>query len=273
MISVQSRCLAALVAVVLGACAGSGALGRGKGRTAQELYDGAMKDLKDAMYAEALSGFADVKAKYPYSKYTALADLRTADTHYEQGKYVEAVDAYRQFIKLHPTHEEVPYSMLRIGEAFVKQAPEDMWFMPPSSEKDQANIRLAISAYQDLIDRFPKSDVAGKAREELQLCRRRLAKHELYVADFYFKRDKWRAAANRAEGLVRDYPGVGFDTEALWMAARARRQAGDAAEARADAEKLVEKFPASSEAKDAKALLKELPAAGAAAQSAPPKGG
>ena len=269
MIPVHSRCLAALVAVVLGACAGSGALGRGKGRTAEDLYNHAMEDLKDGMYPEALSGFADVKTKYPYSKYAALADLRTADTHYEQGKFVEAVDSYRQFIKLHPTHEEVPYAMLRIGEAYAEQAPDDYWFMPPSAEKDQANVRLAISAYQDLLDRYPKAEVATKAKEKLQVCRKKLAQHELYVAGFYFKRDKWRAAAGRAEGLVRDYPGVGFDPEALWIAARARKQAGDEAEARADAEKLVEKFPASSEAKDAKAFLKELPAAAPAATSTP----
>jgi outer membrane protein assembly factor BamD len=259
-----------VVSLLVASCAGT--LGHGKGKTAEELYKNASEDLKDSLYPEALQGFSDVKAKFPYSKYAALADLRTADTHFERGKYVEAIDAYRQFMKLHPNHEEVPYAMFRIGEAYAKQAPEDWFFMPPAAEKDQANTRLAISAYQDAIDRHPKSEYAAKAKERLAECKRVLAEHELYVAQFYWKNEKWRAAANRAEGVVRDYGGSRLDPEALLLAARALGRAGDAAEARADALKVIERFPTTSEAAQAKKLLGELPPAPAPAP-APAQGG
>lgn len=271
MLSVRTRSLGAILSLLLASCAGT--LSHGKGKTAEELYKNAMEDLHDSLYPEALQGFSEIKAKFPYSKYAALADLRSADTHYERGKYVEAIDAYRQFMKLHPTHEEVPYAMFRIGEAYAKQAPEDWFFMPPAAEKDQANTRLAISAYQDVIDRYPKAEYAEKARQRLAECKRVLAEHELYVAKFYWHREKWRAAANRAEGVVRDYGGSKLDPEALLLAARAFGRAGDANEARADAQKLLEKFPTSSEAADAKKLLAELPPPAAPAPAAAPAQG
>ena len=265
------RLFGALAALLTVSCASS-LIGHGKGKNAEELYKNAMEDLKDSLYPEALQGFSEVKAKYPYSKFAALADLRTADTHYERGKYIEAIDAYRQFMKLHPNHEEVPYAMFRIGEAYVKQAPEDWWFMPPASEKDQANTRLAITAYQDAIDRFPNSDYAQKSRDKLAECRGVLAQHELYVAKFYWGREKWRAAANRAEAVVRDFGGSKLDPEALLLAARALGRAGEADGARADAQKLIDRYPKSSEAADAKKLLGELPQPAAPAP-APSQGG
>ena len=247
-------------AALVSGCAAASALGRGAAKTPEEAYQRAVDDLADGLYPEAISGFADVKTKFPYSKLAALADLRTADTYYEQGKFLEAIDAYRQFMKLHPNHAEAPYAMWRIAESYREQIPEDWWFLPPASEKDQGNTRLAISAYRDMIDRYPTSEHAQKSRDKLAECRKKLAEHELYVAHFYWKRGKYPASAARAEGLVREYGGLGLDPEALLLAARARKLAGQLAEARADAEKLVTQFPQASEAAGAKDLLAELPA-------------
>src|SRR5512133_68371 len=144
--------LALLSSLALVSCSAAG-FGRGKPKTAEEIYERAVEDLKDRLYPEALSGFADVKAKYPYSKYAALADLRTGDTYFKSGKYAEAIDAYREFVKLHPNHEDVPYAMFSIGETYHEQLPSKFFLFPPAEEKDQGNTRLAINAYQELLDR------------------------------------------------------------------------------------------------------------------------
>ncbi len=258
----RSRALCLALAAVSASCATTGAdtptAAVDPNAGAAELYNKAMEDLEDGLYPEALAEFADVKTKFPYSSYAALADLRIADTNYERGKFIEAIDAYRQFLKLHPGHSEAPYAMFRIGEAYYEQLPGEWWFLPPPAEKDQANTRLAIAAYRDMVERFPKSDHAAAAKEKLQVCRKRLADHELYVADFYFKREKYLAVAGRAEGLLRDYPGLGLDAEALWLAAQARKELGELDRARAHAARLTAQYPDSSQAASARALLDEL---------------
>ena len=39
----------------------------------------------------------------------------------------------------------------------------------------------------------------------------------MYVADFYFKRERYKASAKRAEGILQNYPGLGLDAQALWI--------------------------------------------------------
>jgi outer membrane protein assembly factor BamD len=257
-----------------------------------------MEDLSDGLYPEALSGFTGLKAKYPYSKYASLADLRIADTHFERGKFLEAIDAYRAFLKYHPSHPQAVYAMFRIAEAHREQIPSDWWFLPPSAEKDQASTRLAIAAYRDLLARYPNQQETDKGRGKLEACRakvashpeteeappevekcralidqqtlvergalhldecrRKLADHEIYVARFYFERQRYKAAAARAEGLLADYGGLGLDPQALWLAARARLALQENDVARDKLERLRREFPESNEAGDAAALLGRL---------------
>ncbi len=248
--------LVATCSLVVAGCATS--LIRGTPKTVQEYYDVAREDLEDGLYPEAISGFTELKTKYPYSKLAALADLGIADTHFERGKFIEAIDAYRSFLKFHPSHPEASYAMFRIGEAYYEQIPNDWWFLPPSAEKDQASTRMAISAFRDMLARYPKSENADEARKRLDESRRKLANHEMYVARFYFTRGRYAAAVSRANGLVRDYPGLGLDAEALMLAARAHRELGDEDKTRTTLQRLKSEQPDSVEAAEAINLLDEL---------------
>ncbi len=228
--------------------------------TPEAAYESAVEQLADGDYLGAQSAFVQVRTRFPYSRYAALSDLRVGDALYEQGKFIEAVDAYRQFEKMHPTHEEMPYALLRIAEAYYAQAPEEWWFLPPTAEKDQASVQQALTAFGVVVERFPKSAQAEQARDMRIVCRRRLADHELYVARFYWQRSKWRAAASRAEDLARDYPEVGLSATALLLAAHAHRKAGDPLLARAAAENLVKNHAQAPELEAAQGLLAELEA-------------
>jgi len=239
-------------------CAGANLLVRAAPKNAKELYEQSMEDLDDGFYPEALKGFAELKTKYPYTKYAALADVRGADTHFQRGKHLEAVDAYRNFLKFHPNHDQAAYAMLQIGEAYYEQIPGDWFFLPPAAEKDQANTRLAISAYRDSLARFPKHDLTTKARGRLRECRTKLADHELYVANFYLGRDRFEAAAARAEGLLAAYPGLGHDEEALWIAGLSRFTTGEHDLARAHLSRLSKDFPKGGFNTDASTLLQQI---------------
>ena len=46
------------------------------------------------------------------------------------------------------------------------------------------------------------------ARERIQVCRELLAKHELYVAKFYFKSKRYKAALGRFESVLEHYKDV-----------------------------------------------------------------
>lgn len=247
-----------LLASLCWQCASAKFLVRPAPTNAEEAYAQAMEDMENGLFPEAIKEFADLKTKYPYTKFAPLADLRTADTQFHRAKFIEAVDAYRGFLKFHPNHEEAAYAMLQIGEAYYEQIPDDWFFLPPASEKDQGNIRLAIAAFSDMVSRHPKSEPAKTARQRLAECRTKLADHELYVANFYLSRERYRAAAGRAEGLLKLYPELGHDEEALWIAGMSRFHTGEFDKASTHLKQLEATFPGGSWGGDAVDLLSQI---------------
>src|SRR5262245_11860920 len=134
--------------LVVAACADSGASEHGVTYqvTAKQNYEKGLKELKDENYPEALKYFTFLKQKFPFSKYAVLAELRVADTQFERGHYLEAIDQYKLFGRSHPTHEFVEdgYVGFKICESYYKQIPEDFFLLPPAFEKDQSATKDAV---------------------------------------------------------------------------------------------------------------------------------
>jgi outer membrane protein assembly factor BamD len=213
--SFRSYLLASLLAA--SACAGASANIAGTvtyAKDAQGNFELGEKALKGHSYEDATAYFQYLKNKFPYSHFAPLAELRMADSNFEQEKYVEAVDAYKNFIKDHPTNKEVDYAGFRIGLSHYKDIPTDIFIVPPSYEKDQAQIKDAQTSLKDFLATYPDSTYVAKAKDMLADVRKRLARHELYVAEFYEKHGRPRAAAWRYEGLARDYPDTPFGADA-----------------------------------------------------------
>ena len=185
--------------------------------TAKQNYEKGLAELKDENYLEAQKYFQFVKQKYPFSKYAVMAELAMADTQFARGNYAEAIDSYKSFARLHPTHEKVEdgYVAFRIGESYYKDMPDDVWILPPSYEKDQSAVVDAQRELNDFLKKFPDSSYAVQARKFRQEVLKRLVDHEVYVARFYLRGDHPRAAAMRLEAAIARYPGSGREPELL----------------------------------------------------------
>ncbi len=224
--------------------------------SARQRYLEGVEALEDSEYLEATKHFTFVKNKFAYSKYAALAELRIADTYFEQDKLIEAIDAYRTFIQGRPNHREVPYAMWRIGLAHFEDLPSDFVLFPPPYEKDQAATRDAFRAFSRYVERFPEHEKVATAKEHIQTCRQGLADHELYVARFYLHRERPRSARGRLEALHRDYADVpGRWAAGTWLLAETLLQLDKPEEAVAAARALVAKQPDAEQADDARDFL------------------
>jgi outer membrane protein assembly factor BamD len=251
----------ALATVTVVACGG----GKGGGAveysvSAQKNYDKGMKmlDAKDWIAASKYFGF--IKSRFPYSKYAVLAELRLADAQFGAEQYLEAIDSYRLFLKFHPTHEMVAngYVSYRIGEAYYKQLPGDFWMFPPSFEKDQSSTEDAGNELKSFLDKYPDSPYRAKSKEILVKVGKRLADHEWYVARYYWDRGKPMGTVLRLRRLLERYRGVGYDEEALWLLGRAYVAVAMPDRAKGVWKELVEKYPKSNHAGDARSALASL---------------
>ena len=128
--------LALAVAICVSAPACGGKSGTGKvsySVSAKQNYKKGLVKLKDADWIAAAKYFAFIKARFPYSKFAVLAELRMADAEFGAKHYLQAVDSYKMYIKFHPTHEMVTngYAAFRIGNAYYKKLPGSFWLLPP----------------------------------------------------------------------------------------------------------------------------------------------
>jgi outer membrane protein assembly factor BamD len=186
-----------------------------------------------------------------------LAKLRIADAHFGDEAYLEAIESYRAFIKLHPKHPKVHYATFSAARCYYERMPEEWFFLPPVSEKDQTHTIDAQNALQDFIARFPKSEHVPEAKELLAQAQERLIAHERYAAAFYARHDRWRAVAWRSLAMAERFPESPEAARALLRAGEAYEELGEGKAALRAYRLLLEKYPKSEAAADARERIDE----------------
>jgi outer membrane protein assembly factor BamD len=204
------KCLLIFFLILLTACLSGCSLlfpDRHQEELATELVSEGVSAYRNGRYRKAIEHFEKLKDWYPFDQYAILAELKIADAHYQLQEYNEAVFAYEKFESLHPKNDAIPYVIHQIGLCFFEQID--------SIDRDQTHARKAASVFQRLIDQFPGNNYAVQARQKLKACFKSIAGHELYVGIFYYQSKHYKAALNRLNELVANYPDVGRHQKAL----------------------------------------------------------
>jgi outer membrane protein assembly factor BamD len=172
---------------------------------AKKAYDAAMEEFQAHNWLEAQTLLREVRRKYAYSKYAKLAELRLADSDFEQDKFAEAIRGYRQFVHDHRSDTaEVSYARSRIAEAQYRQI-SDSFLLPTADERDQGVILDSFKELKGYLHDYPDSDESAHIRDLLGDVTARLVRHELYVARFYLARDNYEAAVLRIQYALRNF--------------------------------------------------------------------
>lgn len=227
--------------------------------SAQENYKRGEQELEEKDWVAAAKYFSFIKSRFPYSKYAVLAELRIADAELGAEQHLQAIDSYKLFIQFHPTHEMVAngYASFRIGEAYVEMLPGDVWILPPSYEKDQSTTYDAERTLRTFLEQYPDSPYAGRAKELHRKVAARLARHEWYVANFYWERGKPMGTVLRLRRLLDRYAGTEYDAEALWLLGRAYVKLNMSDRARNTWQKLIDEHPTHDRAGEARTALSQ----------------
>ena len=176
-------------------------------KTAQELVNDGMEAFNHQQYRTAVDAFQKLKDWYPFSKYTILAELKIADSHYYMEEYGAAAVAYESFENLHPRNDAIPYVIFQLGMSYIHQME--------SIDRDQVAAKKAIEIFSRLKKSYPDSKYASQAYACIREATKNLAGHEFYIGEFYFKNNHYKAAVIRFKSVVADFPDVGLNQRAL----------------------------------------------------------
>ena len=165
--------------------------------TAQELAQSGFEAMEEKDYRRAITAFTKLKDRYPFSPFTSAAELALGDAYFLSEQYEAAVQTYLEFESLHPGHEAVPYVLFQVGMANLRQFR--------SIDRPTDNLHLALQYFQRLQQTFPQSPQARDAEQAIQETRSRIAEHELFVADFYWRRGQYGPAWRRYQAVQQEF--------------------------------------------------------------------
>lgn len=204
---------------------------------------------KEELWERAIPKYQEVKNKFPYSKFATMAELAIADCHYKDEAYGEAQVSYQSFKDLHPKHPQIDYVTQRLAMSFFNQ-------LPPTIDRDLTLASSAILYFDEVLKQYPNSEYVPEAKQKKQDAYKMLAEKELYIADFYFKQEKYDSALTRYEVLLTKYSGLGFDQRALGRAAISAARNGDKDKGKKYLQDINKQFPGSREASEAERELR-----------------
>ena len=225
---------------------------------AQENFKRAETAFEKKDWPTAQRYYERVVTKFPYSELAPTAELRLADVDYARADSVSARIRYEDFIKSQPTHAKADWAKFRVALTYFEEMPSEFFLLPPAYEKEQTAIRAAHTSLLAFLRDYPRSEHVEEARKLLSKTGKRLAQHELYVADFYAKQKHWPAVIRRLENIAKDYRDAGFERDVFLGLYRAHQALDDAPAAQESLERLIQAYPDSSAAKEALVLLERL---------------
>ena len=184
-----------------------------------ELYRNATQDYVDGNYGISIQTYKYLLDHYPLDPRAEDVELRIAEAHFANGAFPEAIAAYTDFQRMHPTSGRLAEVEFQIGMAYVGQMD--------TIDRDLNAAANAHARFESVILRYPNSDYAKRAREELKNVREHLASRELYVAEFYARKGNHQATRTRAGNLLVTYPETQAAVDAMAVVASDARSAGD----------------------------------------------
>jgi outer membrane protein assembly factor BamD len=185
--------------------------------TEKKLYDAAQKNLKNDSFTLAVKNLQLLEARYPFGPYAEQAQLEIIFAHYRNYEPEAAVAAADRFIRLHPQHPNVDYAYYIKGLANYADSEGflDRFLPTDMTQRDPGAALLSFENFRQLLYRYPDSPYAADAKARMLYLRARLARYEINVANYYFKRGGYLAAANRGRYVVENFPQTPATADAL----------------------------------------------------------
>jgi len=206
-------------------------------RPVEELYNEAVDAVEVEEYGQAADLFLEVERQHPYSIWATKAQLMSAYSYYEDGKYDDAILAVDRFIQLHPGNADIAYAYYLKGLSYYEQITD--------VGRDQRNTELALQSLEEVVRRFPDSRYSRDVRLKIDLTRDHLAGKEMEVGRYYLTRENYLAAINRFKTVIEDFQTTTHVPEALHRLSEAYTALGIEPEAQANAAVLGYNFPGS----------------------------
>lgn len=200
--------------LVLAGCAGNDEDELSADSGEEQIYNQAQGYLNNRNFDLSIRALQALESRYPFGRYAEQAQLELIYAHYGAYSPEAAIEAANRFIRLHPQHPSVDYAYYMKGLATATASEDFLSRFTPTDKtlRDTSFAKEAFAEFSQLVTRFPDSPYAPDAKARMVYLRNLLARNEIHVANYYFRRNAYLAAVNRGRYVVENFqrtPAVG----------------------------------------------------------------
>lgn len=169
----------------------------------------------------AIEIFAAVVSTAPFGRDTARAQFDIGLARQKQKENEAAIQAFQAVIDKFPNDPIAADAQYQIGYIWAEAARR--------GTKDAGAVQNARTSFEDYLAKYPKSEKAPQARENLQRLENRATGDAFKVAKFYDKEKAYRAAVIYYNEVIREQPGSSASASARRRIDQIRAKIGEAA--------------------------------------------
>ncbi len=216
-----------VVAIIsLSGCASQSLLDKYRNQSAKQIFVAGEKAMLDGDMAEASEHFEALQALYPFGPYARQSQLDSIYVYYAGGDYASTEAAAQRYIHLYPLGPHTDYAEYMQGLAESTQTVGffEKHFALDRGSRDLTSYQKSFASFVQLIQHFPHSLYAADAHKRLVYLRNLFAKHYLNIANYYYSRKAYVAAAQQAAVIVKHYQRTPSVPDALVIMVKSYRK-------------------------------------------------
>lgn len=168
-----------------------------------DLYQSVQYYLGASNWETAIEYLESMEENYPFGAYAEQSQLDLIYAQFKSNGHDAAIASADRFIRLHPQHRNVDYAYYMRGiAAFYNETAFSSAYSSDYTTRDPGAAKDAFNHFSQLINRYPKSAYVLDAQQRMVYLRNVIARSEINVANYYFKRNAYVAALNRGRWVV-----------------------------------------------------------------------
>ena len=158
--------------------------------------------------------------------------FKYAEAHYLNGSYELGAFYLRSFYNTYPASENAEQAAYDEAMCYFKQSPR--------YSLEQASTQRAIDAFQDFVNRYPKSTKMEQANTKIDELRGKLRKKSYESAYLYYKIGQYYAASVALTNFLKDFPEYENPEKINYIVVKALKKYADGSYRNKQEERLAE---------------------------------
>lgn len=200
-----------------------------------EIYELAYKELGRENYDRAAEAFLRAESAHPSSPWASDALIMAAYSQYMDDDFAGVILTTDRFMRFYPGHNDVDYVMYLRGMSYYRQVSD--------VRREPGMSAFALSQFQQLVDRFPRSEYAENAKNKIMILKNYIAGKIMYSARTDMAKQNWPSAISRLQSVVVGAQETVMTEEALFRLVEAYTAIGLPEQANGFSEMLRINFP------------------------------